>query len=43
MQRAIIPNGRLRKTGREAYREIGPLLSGGGANLRTFAMLGGGV
>ena len=42
MQRAIIPNGRLRKTGREAYREIGPLLSGGGANLRTFAMLGGG-
>jgi len=23
-------------------REIGPLLPGGGANLRTFAMLGGG-
>jgi hypothetical protein len=23
--------------------EIGPLLPGGGANLRTFAMLGGGV
>ena len=25
------------------FREIGPLLPGGGANLRTFAMLGGGV
>ena len=24
-------------------REIGPLLPGGGANLRTFAVLGGGV
>jgi hypothetical protein len=28
---------------KSSYRVIGPLLPGGGANLRTFAMLGGGL